>query len=568
MRASLLLTVGLLVAPACAPRPDPGLTPPSATVDQTDPDPRITFTQVAMAVGIDRRNEPASSGPFPPDPTVAYGAWLADLDGDGRLDYYAVNHGQTPHLSGLFINDGAGRFGRNLFTVSLRRARGHDPRIWNSNEMRFVGDLTGDGLVDFYFLGWGGRGVMCVNRGVARHTDWTGPSFVCFGTTDGLAFADVDGDGRIDVLALAGTANFDAYTAYYAHTARYVWRLNNGTPDIRTWPTTADFLALRVTDPSAVAAPFVDLDGDRIPDKIVGVPLPAADRGRYGTATASHQVFLGQASGAYVLKAGTGLEAVTEPITRIEDINDDGCLDVGTDATGYRDNQSWYIQNRSGSTCTVTFTATPRTALPCYPGFKRYPVDIDNSGRLSKVVLVHRAYGNDDGRPAGATICRRLRDGTYAVIAPEQSGIDITASSDIEFYGDNLSPGDWNDDGRIDLAGSGRADIPGSDSGFALWTSRLETTNRWIKITLPTVTGFFAGSASIEVFDAGFAGDRTRLVTPPRVLYPGKAWASQVYHLGIGTRTAVDVRVTFPDGRQAVRRGVEPRSRITIDPPG
>jgi len=64
----------------------------------------------------------------------------------------------------------------------------------------------------------------------------------------------------------------------------------------------------------------------------------------------------------------------------------------------------------------------------------------------------------------------------------------------------------------------------------------------------------------------GSVGDPTHLVTPPQVLYPGKTWASQVLHFGIGTRTSVDVRVTFPDGRVTTRAGVTPQSRIAIQP--
>jgi PKD repeat protein len=50
------------------------------------------------------------------------------------------------------------------------------------------------------------------------------------------------------------------------------------------------------------------------------------------------------------------------------------------------------------------------------------------------------------------------------------------------------------------------------------------------------------------------------------VIYPGKTWASQVFHVGIGTRSAVDVRVTFPDGRTTTRTQVTPQSRISIQP--
>jgi PKD domain/FG-GAP-like repeat len=548
----------------CSPA-DEGEIEQAAIGSNADLNPIITFTQVGKSVGIDRSTEPPSAGTFSANGTLAYGGWLADFDNDSRLDYYAVNHGQSPHLSGLFINNGNGGFGKNLFTVSLQPSQASFPNFGLSNEMRFVGDLTGDGRVDLFFLCWSGQGVMCVNQGVAPHSDWTGPGYLCFGTADGLAFADVNGDGRIDVLS-TDLNNFDTYAAYYSQTANYFWRLNNGNANIQTWPTTTNFLSLRVTDPTSPAAPFVDLNNDGIPDKIVGIPLAANNRGPNATNVGGQQVFLGQANGTYVQRTGTGLDAVSQPITRIEDINDDGCLDIGTDPSGYRDNQNWFIHNKTGSTCNVTFTATARTALPYYPGFKRYNVDVDNSGVLTKAVLIHRAYGNNDGRNAGVTLFRKQPNGTFTALGAAQSGLNIVGTGNIEFYADNLTPGDWNDDGRIDFAGTGNSSIAGSDAGFALWSSTVTTTNSWIKVTLPTVTGFFAGAATIEVFDAGFVGDNTRLVTPPTVLYTGKAWATQVYHFGIGTRSSVDVRVTFPDGRQTIRSGVTPTSRINVQP--
>src|SRR5512139_733036 len=106
-RIVALVGSGLLCAcGGAASNAEPGSQPARSfsNLDAVDPSPAVTFVQVARSVGIDRRREPASAGPYTDAGTYPYGSWLADLDGDRRLDYYAVNHGQHPHLSGLFVN--------------------------------------------------------------------------------------------------------------------------------------------------------------------------------------------------------------------------------------------------------------------------------------------------------------------------------------------------------------------------------------------------------------------------------------------------------------------------------
>lgn len=90
-----LLTIGVVLPWGCGPAEEIETgQQPVAVGGDVDSSPGVTFSQVGKTVGIDRANEPPSAGTFTSTNTLAYGGWLADLDGDGRLDYFGVNHGQ------------------------------------------------------------------------------------------------------------------------------------------------------------------------------------------------------------------------------------------------------------------------------------------------------------------------------------------------------------------------------------------------------------------------------------------------------------------------------------------
>jgi hypothetical protein len=534
--------------------------PPAGTSAlSADPSPSLSFTQNALAVGINRAVEPPSAAVYPTPKlgTLSYGTFLADLDGDSLLDVYDVNHGQGAHLSGMWMNDGAGAFGPNLWTVAVAPAATKGANLGLTNDISYVGDFNGDGRVDIYFLDWSGLGGLCVNTGTAAHGDWTGPGFDCYTALEPRAFGDVNGDGRIDVQVVDPSAPYDVYKDW-ARTLPTSWRLNNGDPNFNSWPSDAnDFHFVGKAAPGVL----LDFNKDGLPDRLQAIEVDPSLRGPFALKSGGLVVSLGQAGGTYA-PVTSGLEAVTDPVSRVEDVDEDGCLDVGVDRTGYRDNQFWYLQDRSGAACLATFHYVDRTTLPYHPGYKHYSVDFDNDGLVDKAVIIHNGYGANDRKAGGVHLYRKLPAGGYADLGAAGIGIDGTNAS--EFYADQLCPGDWNDDGKIDFAGVGQPSIPGAEAGIALWTSNLTTTNGWLKVKLPSVTGFFVGAATIELFDAGFAGDAGHLVGPPKVLRTGEAWASNVYHFGVGTRATVDVRVTFPDGKQTVQTGVASNATVTI----
>jgi hypothetical protein len=534
-----------------------------------DPSPVLTFIQQGTALGLIRSNEPpsASSIPQPAQGTLAYGTFLADFDGDGDVDVYGVNHGQAAHRSGLWMNIHNSSFGQNLFTVGVLPAQQHPANLGLSNEIRFVGDISGDGLPDIYFLNWSGGGVYCANRGSAIHADWTGPSFACYSVWEPRSFGDVNGDGKPDMLTIdtsSGTSDL-TYRAGSLHTFPMLWRLNNGNENPRTWPTQAVTPLITGVDPAVFdSLEFCDLNRDGIPDKVTGIPT--SNRGPYLTSTGGTQVWIGLGDGSYALQDASGVENVTLPFVRVEDVNGDGCVDLGADITVYKDNQSWWLQNKVGTFCAVTFTQTARTAISPYPGARRYTADMDNDGLPDKVVLNHVGFGNGDNVPHGINVFRRQLNGTYVNTTPSQHGANITGTQGYEFYADQVDPGDWNNDGRIDLAGAGQWSIAGTDQGYALWTSQLVTTNKWLKVELPTVGGFFSGVVTIEIFDTGHMGDSDFAVTPTKVMRAGRVWPSMKHHFGVGRRDSVDVKVTFADGRQSVVVGAVTNTTVTITP--
>jgi hypothetical protein len=117
------------------------------------------------------------------------GIALADFNGDSHLDIVTTNTGAS--TASVFINDGSGLFpSRNNYTVG------------SNAQSIATGDLDSDGDIDFatavYGSGSGNKAAVLLNNGAgtfASKVDYvadTGP--------DGIAFADLDADGDLDMV--------------------------------------------------------------------------------------------------------------------------------------------------------------------------------------------------------------------------------------------------------------------------------------------------------------------------------------------------------------------------------
>lgn len=131
-----------------------------------------------------------------------FGCAFADLDGDGDMDLYVSNSGQS---NKLYMNDGKGTFTETSAEAGCAGDTGMGRGV-------SIGDLNGDGHLDIYTVAPQTANQMFLGDGTGKFTDATktcgaGDS----GPAQGVNIADVDGDGDLDIYV----ANiFSASTLY------------------------------------------------------------------------------------------------------------------------------------------------------------------------------------------------------------------------------------------------------------------------------------------------------------------------------------------------------------------
>ncbi len=481
------------------------------------------FVDVTVASGIDHAR--AFDPPFTGADYCAGGLALGDYDGDGFDDLYA-SRGDAG--AALWRNNGDGTFSDTAAAAGVALAGIH------TSGPAFA-DLDGDGALDLF--------VSALDHELFLFRNQADGTFVNVTLASGLSgdrfnfgagFGDFDRDGDLD-LALGH------WGTQASQQPRHLWRNDGGMSftavgaatgaEAAIWTGTLNIYTFTLT--------FSDYDDDGWPDLLVA--------GDFGTSRVLHN------------EGGTFSDATGPEITdehgmgmAVGDFNNDGLLDwfvtaiLDDDYAGYTGNRLYQNQG-DGTFADVTTAAGVANG---YWGWAACAADFDNDGHLDifhtngwqkrpKFVADPSVLFLNDG------------DGTFTERAGELGLVDVGQGRSVVCF-------DFDRDGDIDLA------VLDNEGSLRLFENRLPAGKHFLAVKL---VGRGGNTEAIGARVMATVGSTTQL----RELRAGSNFASQdpaIAHFGLGAETVVDtLTVRWPDGTETVLTDVGADQHLIVQQP-
>jgi len=469
------------------------------------------------------------------------GLTILDLDGDGLLDVYLPQDG--PDQLYLQAADG----------TLVDRSETHLPRasLGGGTVAAIGGDPDEDGDTDLVVVVVGGPNLYLENTGEGRFRD----SSEAVGLpvhdhdTTGAAWGDLDGDGDLDLLLSQSMRCQDGDTAAPPDPppVLLLWedgRFEDATARLRPEPLVR--MLTRV-------APVFDADDDGDQDAYL-----IGDH-QYGHECLEPNTLMLQEGDAFVAPdTFTGIEVEMAGMgIAIGELNGDGRPDLVLS-----DDDTLKLYESVGP-------------LEWADSYQLRVGELGHDDRVSSWGLELQDLdhdGDDDlfvgfGPVPGVPLDGETPDTGGAVDVPDQPDALYVQQADGSFVDSAEAWGisgwtstravlamDWNEDGWLDLA---RREIGGPAE---LYLARCGT-GRWLMVELeqPPPNGDAIG-AKVEVMadhrtwtEWTFAGGQS--------LYASRA---TTVHVGLGAVDAVDLRITWPDGKVSLAQGIEADQRLHI----
>lgn len=196
------------------------------------------------------------------------GTRLEDVNGDGLVDIIrSKSDGSpdfcTPNISSVWINNGTGWVNDTNWTLPVCIVN----RVYGDGGTRFA-DVNGDGLVDILFSHENEANYAYINNGTGwvRDDNWISPMYFIdkYGSDYGTRLADINGDGLIDLIKSKENPGPEICEGNPDNTSIY---LNNGrgwVDSLNSWK-----ISLCITSGSEdEGTRLIDANGDGLVDLI------------------------------------------------------------------------------------------------------------------------------------------------------------------------------------------------------------------------------------------------------------------------------------------------------------
>jgi hypothetical protein len=430
------------------------------------------------------------------------GQHLVDLDNDGDLDLFLDAHNGT---SVVALNDGHGHFTRVT------------DGSWPSTEIHEMADINGDGKIDLSATFEDGGAQWWINNSTPGHVNFTATNVTREGNSAReQVLMDFNGDGNVDWVRSAEPGMVIDYGDGHG----------GFTEGSVSFP-----IAGTTNNDNASFIPG-DFDGDGKTDLLV------LTGGGYDGTVGKTAVWHNNGNGTFTdVTATSGLPANGTVVKGVGDVNQDGKIDLiavenlSMPPVIYLNDGNGHFTKKAGAISGVASESLDYSAWGT-----AVVTDFDNDG-IPDIIMDGKYY---------LKVLRGTGGGNFTYMN-DAWNIKDTAASAVD---DGLSFGDIDGDGDLDIIGYNET-FP--TRTVTVYRNDVAGQNNWINVRPVGLAGNVgAAGAKISIFAAG----TNQLLSFEQVAQYDFQVATSYYgtsqterHYGLGTRTKVDIVVTFASGK-------------------